>query len=115
MQTKHGALEGAILTTLWELEDKGIKSNTVKSVFDNLESDKRAYTTIKTVMDRLCSKHILIREKKGKKFFYRTAFSNYEIVVNSLNEISEKYCSGNLNKLFAILENMQNSRQLIGV
>ena len=114
MQSKHGALEGAILTTLWELESKGMKSNTVKDVFDNIESDKRAYTTIKTVMDRLYSKNILIREKKGRKFLYRTAFSNYEVVVNSLNDISEKYCSGNLNKLFSILENMQNSRQLVG-
>ncbi|MBQ8476194.1 BlaI/MecI/CopY family transcriptional regulator [bacterium] len=114
MQTKHGILEGAILTTLWELENKGMRFNTVKDVFDNIKSQQRAYTTIKTVMDRLCTKNILVREKKGKKFFYRTAFTNYEVVVNSLNEISQKYCSGNLSKLFEILESMQESRQLIG-
>ncbi|MBR2069502.1 MAG: BlaI/MecI/CopY family transcriptional regulator [Candidatus Gastranaerophilales bacterium] len=115
MQSRHGTLEGAILTTLWELENKGMRFNTVKDVFDNMDSDQRAYTTIKTVMDRLCLKNILIREKKGKKFFYRTAYTNYEVVVNSLNEISQKYCSGDLNKLFEILESMQVSRQLVGV
>ena len=114
MLSRHGTLEGAILTILWNLEEKGFKPNSVKSVYENMESDKRAYTTIKTVMDRLCSKRILIREKKGKKFFYRTAYSNYEIIVNSLNGISQKYCSGDLNKLYEVLVNMQNSRQLIG-
>ena len=85
MQSKHGALEGVILTTLWELESKGMKSNTVKDVFDNIESDKRAYTTIKTVMDRLYSKNILIREKRGRKFFYRTAFSNVGQIADHLD------------------------------
>ena len=114
MLSRHGILEGAILTALWNLEEKGTKLNTVKDVFENMESDKRAYTTIKTVMDRLCLKRILIREKKGKKFFYRTVYSNNEVIINSLNEISQKYCSGDLRKLFSVLETMQN-RQLVGV
>ena len=115
MLSRHGTLEGAILTTLWNLEEKGIKLNTVKDVFESMDSDKRAYTTIKTVMDRLCLKRMLIREKKGKKFFYRTAYSNNEVVINSLNEISQKYCSGDLRKLFNILETMQVQKQLVGV
>ena len=115
MQSKHGTLEGAILTTLWKLEKNGFRANTVKDVFDNMSNDQRAYTTIKTVMDRLCTKRVLIREKKGKKFFYRTAYSNNEVIVNSLNEISQKYCSGNIDKLYEILESMRNSYQLVGV
>ncbi len=115
MQSKHGTLEGAILTTLWKLERKGFRASTVKDVFDNMEDDQRAYTTLKTVMDRLCLKHVLIREKKGKKFFYRTAYSNHEIIVDSLNEISKKYCSGNINKLYEILESMKSSYELVGV
>lgn len=115
MQAKHGSLEGAILTALWNLETDGIKFHSVKEVYENINCTQRAYTTIKTVMDRLCTKHILIREKRGKKFYYATAFTNHEVVVNSLNEICQKYCSGNINMLFEILNKMQQSRQLIGV
>jgi len=106
MQSGHGTLEGAILTTLWQLEDRGVKLHTVKDVFNNLQSDKRAYTTIKTVMDRLYLKHLLIREKIGRKFFYRTAYTNDEIIINSLNEISQKYCMGTFDRIFDILNAM---------
>ena len=115
MLSKHGALEGAILTTLWDLEERGLKLNTVKDVYNNMSDEQRAYTTIKTVMDRLCLKKMLIREKKGKKYYYKTAYSNYEIIVNSLNDISYKYCCGNLTRLFDILRTMQDSKQLVGV
>jgi predicted transcriptional regulator len=66
-------------------------------------------------MDRLCSKNILSREKKGKKFFYRTTYSNYEIIRKSLDEISQKYCSGNMAMLLDVLKNMQPEKQLTGV
>ena len=115
MKSKHGSLEGAILTTLWKLEKSGFRLNSVKEVFDSMDSSERAYTTIKTVMDRLCTKGILIREKRGKKFFYRTAYSNHEVVINSLNEITKNYCSGDLNKLFDILEYMRDSKKVIGI
>ena len=114
MISAHGALEGAILTTLWKLEEKGFVLNTVKDVFDNMDNEKRAYTTIKTVMDRLCAKKILLRQKKGKRYFYKTAFSNREIIIHSLNDISKKYCCGNLSRLFEILDTMQETRLSAG-
>lgn len=109
MQSKHGSLEGAVLSALWSLEEKGVFTNSVKEVFEWLNknsNEKRAYTTIKTVMDRLYEKNFLLRYKKGNKFFYKTSYSNHEIVVNSLNEISKRYCSGDLNKLQSILESI---------
>lgn len=118
MQSKHGALEGAILTTLWNLEEKGIVYNSVKDVFENMNKtnkEKRAYTTVKTVMDRLATKKVLIREKRSKKFLYKTACSNYDMVKTVLNEVSQKYCSGDLSKLYAILETMQTSKKLVKV
>ncbi len=117
MLSKHGTLESAILSTLWDLENNGVMTNTVKDVYEILaknSTDKRAYTTIKTVMDRLFEKNILLRYKQGKKFFYRTAYSNNEIVINSLQEIANRYCNGSLSKLSKILETIDNDR-LIGV
>ena len=66
MNLKHGSLESVILNSLWELEKCGIYKNSVKDVFEYINqsnSTKRAYTTIKTVMDRLYEKEILLRLK----------------------------------------------------
>ena len=117
MLSKHGILESAILSTLWDLEKEGIMTNTVKDVYDILAkntTEKRAYTTIKTVMDRLFEKNILLRYKQGKKFFYRIAFSNIEIVINSLQEIANRYCNGSLSRLSTILKTIENDH-LVGV
>ena len=116
MLSKHGTLESAILSTLWNLENNGIYTNSVKDVFDILaksDNEKRAYTTIKTVMDRLHEKNILLRFKQGRKFYYRTAYSNQEIVINSLNEIANRYCAGDLSKLALIFNNILKETQLI--
>lgn len=111
MLSKHGTLEGAILSTLWELEAQGIYTNSVKDVFEIInQKDAKAYTTIKTVMDRLYEKNILLRFKQGKKFYYRTAYSNYEIVSNSLKEIAQRYCKGDLSKLNQILQSFENNQ-----
>ena len=119
MLSRHGSLECAIMGALWGLEQSGVYTNSVKDVYDILsqnEDEKRAYTTIKTVMDRLYEKKVLLRYKQGKKFFYRTVYSNHEIVVRSLNEIALRYCNGNLEKLSCILNNMlEEQKCLVGV
>ena len=69
-----GSLEIEILNSFWNLtaidEDRDIS---IQDVVDDLSSNgtQRAYTTIKTVMDRLVTKSILVRYKVGKKFFYK--------------------------------------------
>lgn len=118
MQSRHGSLESAILSALWGLENKEIYTNSVKDVYDILsknESEKRAYTTIKTVMDRLYEKKVLLRYKQGKKFFYRTVYSNHETIVSSLRELSNRYCSGNMQKLREVLNSIIDEDCLIGV
>lgn len=118
MLSRHGSLECAILGALWNLEQNGIYTNSVKDVFDILsknDDEKRAYTTIKTVMDRLFEKKVLLRYKQGKKFFYRTVYSNNEIVVKSLQETANRYCSGDLAKLSLILNFMMEEDLLVSV
>jgi len=115
MLSKHGALESAILSSLWELEESGVYTNTVKNVYDLLaKTDKKAYTTIKTVMDRLVEKNIILRYKQGKKFYYRTAYTNNEVIIKSLKDIAQRYCNGDMSKLVSIIRNYE-THELSGI
>lgn len=118
MQGRHGVLESAILRTLWSLEQNGIYTNSVKDVYIILsknEDEKRAYTTIKTVMDRLYEKNMLLRFKQGKKFFYRTAYSSREIISDGLNELANRYCNGDLGRLALVLQELAEEKRLVSV
>lgn len=116
MLSRHGSLEGAVLSALWDLEKDGIYTNSVKDVFSILsKKEERAYTTVKTVMDRLHDKKLLLRYKQGKKFYYRTVYSNNEIVQKALRELAERYCDDDISKLYDILNSMTNENALVGV
>ena len=118
MLSRHGSLECAILGALWNLEQDGIYTNSVKDVYEilaNSNQEKRAYTTIKTVMDRLHDKKILLRYKDGKKFYYRTVYSKNEIITKSLVEIANRYCNGKLNSLTSVLNELLEEKYLDNV
>ena len=66
-QKSLGPLERQVMDVVWKQ-----KNATVYSVLEELCQEKKlAYTTIMTVMSRLASKGVLVREKKGKTFFYQ--------------------------------------------
>lgn len=109
MNYKNGSLESLILNSLWELEKMGNYKNSVKEVFElinNSQSTNRAYTTIKTVMDRLHEKELLLRIKQGKKFFYRTATTSSDVIRISLEKIAHQYCDGDMIKLMRYTQNL---------
>lgn len=116
MEQRHGSLESSILNALWNLEDKNIYTNSVKTVYEMLSGnpeEKRAYTTLKTVMDRLTEKKILMRFKQDKKFYYRTAYSKNEIIEKSLRIIANRYCSGNIEELKNTLDVIKNHEMIL--
>jgi predicted transcriptional regulator len=78
MSISHGDLENTILSAIWYIEENKLsKVITVNEVFALVQRTKtpRAYTTIKTVMDRLVEKKMLVRNKLGKKFSYNSLVS----------------------------------------
>lgn len=114
MHLKHGSLESVILTALWKLEQQGNYSNTVLDIYNSLaqsEENKRAYTTVKTVMDRLVLKKQIMRFKQGRKFCYRSLYSNKEMLSKALIDVAQKYCEGN----FEILVNAVNALYEISI
>ena len=93
-----GSLEIEILNTFWNLtsvdEDADISIQDIVNELSN-NGVERAYTTIKTVMDRLVSKSILVRYKVGKKFFYKATMDKREMALDMLNEFTNNFFNGN--------------------
>lgn len=102
-----GFLEMEILNTFWNLttdnEDIDIS---IQSVVDELSSKgtQRAYTTIKTVMDRLVSKSILVRYKAGKKFYYRVTMDKREMALEMMKEFAQNFFDGDISKMVSFVE-----------
>ena len=102
-----GSLEIEILNTFWNLtstnEDIDIS---IQDVVDELSKNgtERAYTTIKTVMDRLVTKSILVRYKVRKKFFYKATMDKREMALDMLNEFTNNFFNGNHAEMMRFVE-----------
>ena len=102
-----GSLEIEILNTFWNLnsenEDRDIS---IQVVVDELSANgtQRAYTTIKTVMDRLVTKSILVRYKVGKKFFYKVTMDRREMALDMLHEFTNNFFDGNYADMMRFVE-----------
>lgn len=102
-----GSLEIDILNSFWKLsaenEDRDIS---IQDVVDDMSANgiERAYTTIKTVMDRLTVKSILVRYKSGKKFFYKAVVTKEEMMFDAVKTISEQYFDGNYINMIRFIE-----------
>ncbi len=110
-----GFLEMEILNTFWNItsldEDKDIS---IQDIVDSLSQNgvERAYTTIKTVMDRLVSKSILVRYKSGKKFFYKVTMDKREMALDMLHEFCDNFFDGDITKMLHFIEK-ENSELLV--
>lgn len=107
-----GKLEIDILNSFWNLtandEDRDIS---IQDIVDELALNgiERAYTTIKTVMDRLTVKSILVRYKVGKKFYYKATMNRNEMAMDAVKTVAEQFFNGNYVELIKFVEkNTQN-------
>ena len=107
-----GKLEIDILNSFWNLtandEDRGIS---IQDIVDELALNgiERAYTTIKTVMDRLTVKSVLVRYKVGKKFYYKATMNRNEMAMDAVKTVAEQFFNGNYVELIKFVEkNTQN-------
>ena len=102
-----GRLEIDILNALWSLteenEDNDVSIQDVVDVL-NTKGTERAYTTIKTVMDRLTAKSILVRYKSGKKFYYKAAMSKSEMTLDAVKSLSNNFFNGNYAEMIRFIE-----------
>lgn len=102
-----GKLEIDILNSFWKLsEQNGDMDVSIQDVVDDLSRSgiERAYTTIKTVMDRLTVKSILVRYKVGKKFFYKAALDKHEMAMDAVKTVAEQFFDGSYSDLLHFVE-----------
>jgi predicted transcriptional regulator len=102
-----GKLEIEILNAFWNLtKDNEDRDVSIQDVVDELAQNgvRRAYTTIKTVMDRLTVKALLVRYKSGKKFFYKAAMSKNEMAFEAVDTVVNNFFDGEPVKLLRFVE-----------
>lgn len=106
-----GKLELEILNSFWSLtEQNEDKDVSIQDVVDYLAQLglSRAYTTIKTVMDRLVCKSILVRYKVGKKYFYKVTVDKSEMALDAVKNIADNFFDGDFTKLIRFVESEFN-------
>lgn len=108
MSTSHGTLENEIMNAVWTLEEELSSKNGI-SVSDivnyiNRNGTTRAYTTVKTVMDRLAEKNLLVRTKYGKKFCYNSTSSRRESANVAIRRLAGQYFNNDVRMLMKALE-----------
>ena len=103
-----GKLEIDILNSFWKLASQNEDTDiSIQDVVDELSNSgiERAYTTIKTVMDRLTAKSVLVRYKVGKKFFYKATMDRKEMAMDSVKTVAEQFFNGSYSDMLHFIEN----------
>ena len=108
MAYTHGTLENEIMNAVWAMEENGIdyKNISVSEVLSeiNTKGNVRAYTTVKTVMDRLVDKNLLKRQKSGKKFCYKSVESRQKMAASAINRLAGQFFNNDIRSLMQALE-----------
>ena len=110
MAISHGTLENEIMNAVWSIEENCGKNSqlniSVSDVVDYISKtgSPRAYTTVKTVMDRLVEKGILIREKFGKKFCYSSTSSRRDSANVAIRRLAGQYFNNDVRMLMKAIE-----------
>ena len=87
-ESVFGPLEAAIMEAMWAL-----KEAEVREVSDVLPRNN-AYTTVKTVMERLTKKGFLTRVRNGKAYRYMPALSQEALEAQVAQEASRRLLDG---------------------
>ena len=108
MTFTHGTLENEILNAVWSMEENGVSSRniSVSEVLSEINNtgNVRAYTTVKTVMDRLVDKNLLKRQKSGKKFCYKSVESREAMAATAINKLANQFFNNDIRSLMKALE-----------
>lgn len=116
MALKHGSLENLVLNVIWDnagLEEGSLSVCQVQDCLNRLNTRKKwAYTTVKTILDRLTDKGFLQKIKSGKKYNYASVFPREQMAVSALNKVAFEYFKDNFDDLVNFVNEIQKSKNL---
>lgn len=101
MDFKQGDFENILMNAIWNMEEEEFEEIDVSEVKTRINSEDQswAYTTVKTVLDRLVKKEMLERIKFNKKFFYKSKVSRKEAGINAIEKLAAQYFKGEIKNL----------------
>jgi len=110
MDLKQGDLENIILNALWDLEEEAMPKIFVGDVQEKIKSIKKkwAYTTVKTVLDRLVDKDIAARHKEGKKYLYTSVVTRENAGRLAVEKALRQFFRGDLDELQHCLNHLKD-------
>ena len=113
MDLKQGDLENIILNALWDLEECHTEKIYVGDVQTKIQHNRKqwAYTTVKTVLDRLVDKDIAVREKDGKKYTYRSKMKRDEAGLAALQKVMRQFFKNDVNEVALCLEHLSERQR----
>ena len=79
-----GPTEAKLMEIAWEQKEITVK----KALFYLSDNDKKAYTTVMTVLSRLADKSLLSKRKDGKTFIYKPILSKKEFIKARVKTVS---------------------------
>jgi predicted transcriptional regulator len=141
MDLKQGDLENIILNALWDLEqviattpklasasngvsltphdEKTSDPNAPSRIFvgdiqNRIQTPTKrwAYTTVKTVLDRLVDKGLAEREKDGKKYLYRSLTSRNAAGRQALQKVLRQFFRNDMNDLLRCLYELPDAAHI---
>ncbi|MGE0200698.1 MAG: BlaI/MecI/CopY family transcriptional regulator [Candidatus Melainabacteria bacterium] len=117
MDLKQGDLENIILNALWDLELEGSEKIFVGDIQERIKTAKKkwAYTTVKTVLDRLVDKEIAVREKDGKKYLYKSIVNRDDAGILAIQKVMRQYFKNDIEQLRNCLLQVEKNNVLNGV
>ena len=78
-----GPTEAKLMDLAWDQTTLTVKS----ALFHLDQDDRRAYTTVMTVLNRLVEKELLTRTRDGRNYVYRAAIDKEAFVRDRVNRI----------------------------
>lgn len=117
MDVKQGDLENIILNALWDLERDGREKIFVGDVQEKIKSPQKkwAYTTVKTVLDRLVDKDMAVREKEGKKYLYHSLLKRDQAGLLALKKVFRQYFRNDKEALLSCLGQLDSVEEASSV
>lgn len=115
MNVKQGILENTILNALWSLEENYHDEIDVANIkFKiNINGKGWAYTTVKTVLDRLVEKNFVTRIKQGKKYYYKSKISRKFAGEEAIKKLLKQYYNDDFDEFLNAVKKFQNEELLV--